>query len=390
MNRDQAVPQRPSEVLGHRASGRRNAGESLSSDFEELTLRGVSRQFRDRFDNPLTGIADLSLVVRRGEFVALLGPSGCGKSTALNCIGGLLQPTEGSIWLDDRRIDGMPPERRGFGMVFQNFALFPHMTIRKNVAFGLTLRGVPTVELNRRVRAALATVQLEAHAEKLPRQLSGGQQQRAAIARAIVVEPPLLLMDEPLSNLDIELRVETRAAIRRIHRELGRATIYVTHDQEEALALADRVVILREGRVLQVAPPYQVHRFPANIEVARFMGYRNILPFEVSTPSPAQEVVAVHHGEFVLTGTAQENIGSRAMVAIHPDDIILGRDKTGNDVTAQIANVEYSGYESTIEMVVSGGVRLHARTRAFAAPGDRVHANISPQRVLVYAHREGP
>jgi putative spermidine/putrescine transport system ATP-binding protein len=301
-----------------------------------------------------------------------------------------LQPTEGSIWLDDSRIDGVPPERRGFGVVFQNLALFPHMTVRGNVAFGLTMRGVSRGELDRRVRAALAGVHMEEHADKLPRQLSGGQQQRVAIARAIVVEPPLILMDEPLSNLDVELRTETRSEIRRIHRELGRSTIYVTHDQEEALALADRVVILREGRVLQVAPPYEVHRQPASIEVARFMGYRNILPFEAQEPCLSQGHLTLHRGDLTLMGTAQEATGLRVMAAIHPDDITLGHNKTVNDVPGQIASVEYSGYESSIELVVPGGVRLHVRTRAFVAPGDWVRVSVSPQRVLVYDNREEP
>ena len=362
----------------------------MNFDFEELRLCGVTRQFRDRFGAAFTALANLSLVVQRGEFVALLGPSGCGKSTALNCIGGLLQPTEGSIWLDDTRIDRVPPERRGFGMVFQNFALFPHMTVRRNVGFGLSMRGVSRGEIDRRVRAALAAVHMEAHTDKLPRQLSGGQQQRVAIARAIVIEPPLILMDEPLSNLDVELRMETRSEIRRIHRELGRSTIYVTHDQEEALALADRVVILREGRVLQVAPPYEVHRQPASIAVARFMGYRNILRFETVNSSPAKGLLTLHSGDLTLTGTAQEPTGTLVVAAIHPDDITVGRDKTANDIPGQIASVEYSGYESSIEVVVAGGVRLRVRTRAFVAPGERVHVCIPPSRVLVFDHREEP
>jgi putative spermidine/putrescine transport system ATP-binding protein len=378
-----------SEGVEHEKPGRPAASSLINADFEELRLCSVTRQYPGRFGEPFTALSNMSLVVHRGEFVTLLGPSGCGKSTALNCIGGLLRPTHGTIWLDDMRIDRVPPERRGFGMVFQTYALFPHMTVRNNVAFGLAMRGVPRVEIGRRVRAALATVHLEAQADKLPRQLSGGQQQRAAIARAIVVEPPLILMDEPLSNLDVQLRIETRSEIRRIHRELGRATIYVTHDQEEALALADRVVVLREGRVRQVGLPHEVHRSPASIDVARFMGYRNILPFEAIAAGPTNDLLVLRRGELTLTGTPREPIsGANVVAAIHPDDIALGRDRTPNDIEGQVASVEYSGYESTIELVVAAGVRLHVRTRAFVAPGDRVRASIPPARVLVYVSRE--
>ena len=215
------------------------------ADFRELQARPLSAAT----SAPSTPCSDVSLTIRRGEFIALLGPSGCGKSTALNCIAGLLPPTGGGIWLDDKRIDALRPEERGFGMVFQNYALFPHMSVRKNIGFGLAMRGVPQRRgpsaASRRRSASCAS---RARSDKLPGQLSGGQQQRVAIARAIVVEPPLVLMDEPLSNLDAKLRLEMRAEIRRIHNALGATTIYVTHDQEEALSLADRIVVLREAR----------------------------------------------------------------------------------------------------------------------------------------------
>ena len=193
----------------------------------------------------------------------------------------MLPLSGGTIWLDELRIDTLPPEQRGFGMVFQNYALFPHMTVRKNIGFGLRMRGVPAAEIAPRVAHALKLVQLTGQEHKLPGQLSGGQQQRVAIARAIVIEPPLILMDEPLSNLDAKLRIETRAEIRRIHRELDRATIYVTHDQDEALSLADRIVVMKDGVVQQIGTPQEVYAQPANLHVARFMGYRNVLELDV-------------------------------------------------------------------------------------------------------------
>src|SRR5258705_4766547 len=182
------------------------------SEFRSLRLDGVGRNFGTH-----AALQDLTLEIRRGEFIALLGPSGCGKSTALNCIAGLLPTTHGSIWLDDKRIDLLGPEDRGFGMVFQNYALFPHMSVRQNIGFGLKMRSVERTEAATRIDRAIETVRLQDHAAKLPGQLSGGQQQRVAIARAIVVEPPLVLMDEPLSNLDAKLRLEIRQEIRRIH-----------------------------------------------------------------------------------------------------------------------------------------------------------------------------
>ena len=249
-----------------------------SREFRELRLERISRDF-----GQVRALRDVSLTVGRGEFVALLGPSGCGKSTALNCIAGLLQVTDGAIWLDERRLDEAGPEDRGFGMVFQNYALFPHMTVRRNVGFGLVTQRRPKAEIARRVDQALALVRLETQADKLPGQLSGGQQQRVAIARAIVVEPPLVLMDEPLSNLDAKLRLEMRAEIRRIHTMLGCSTIYVTHDQEEALSLADRILVMIDGQTRQLGTPEELYARPAHADVAEFMGYRNLFPCRAET-----------------------------------------------------------------------------------------------------------
>src|SRR3954453_14873563 len=227
---------------------------AATANFRSFGLDGVSPYF-----GSLRALADVTLEVGRGEFIPLLGPSGCGKSTALNCLAGLLPLTGGSIWLDDARIDRLKPEERGFGMVFQNYALFPHMSVRKNIGFGLAMQGLPKAEIARKVDEALTIVRLGDQAEKLPGQLSGGQQQRVAIARAIVIEPPLVLMDEPLSNLDAKLRLAMLTEIKRIHNELGRLTVYVTHDQDEALSLADRIVVLHEGKTQQIGKPEELY-----------------------------------------------------------------------------------------------------------------------------------
>ncbi len=349
--------------------------------FSELRLDGIGRNFGEQ-----AALRDLSLTIRGGEFIALLGPSGCGKSTALNCLAGLLPLTTGSIWLDGKRIDGLPPERRGFGMVFQNYALFPHMTVRENIAFGLKMRKVSKVERKRRVEEVMHLVRLEEHAGKLPPQLSGGQQQRVAIARAIVYEPPLVLMDEPLSNLDAQLRLAMRTEIRRLHQTLHLTTIYVTHDQEEALSMADRLVVLREGVVQQVGIPDDVYGDPANRYVAGFMGYRNMLELDVAQATGNQAVVT---GQGVkLSGRTFGPLGTtRAIAAIRPEDIVVdGPPPNRIEVTAEV--VEYHGRELLVEARLADGRAIYFRTEKRLAPGDTATVSVPPERVLVYPAEE--
>jgi putative spermidine/putrescine transport system ATP-binding protein len=362
----------------------------MKHDFNELRLESVTRRFAGAGGHAFAALDGLSLNIKRGEFIALLGPSGCGKSTALNCIAGLMQLSGGSIWLDAVRIDTLPPERRGFGMVFQNYALFPHMTVARNIGFGLRMRGVPESELAPRVVHALKLVQLMGQEHKLPGQLSGGQQQRVAIARAIVIEPPLVLMDEPLSNLDAKLRIETRAEIRRIHKELGRSTIYVTHDQDEALSLADRIVVMKDGVVQQIAAPPTVYAQPSNLHVARFMGYRNVL--DVSVERENGDLVTVTAPDVRLTGIRKQALtGGRASVAMRPDELTLvgesaGADTNENFIAGRIDNIEYGGRDSLVDVVTAGGTVLHVRAAGMPALGDRVIVHVPVERALVYAH----
>ncbi|HXU51077.1 MAG TPA: ABC transporter ATP-binding protein [Casimicrobiaceae bacterium] len=358
----------------------------MKHDFKELKLDRVTRRFAHAGGRAVAALDGLSITIPRGEFVALLGPSGCGKSTALNCIAGLLALSDGSIHLDDMRIDVLPPEARGFGMVFQNYALFPHMSVRRNIGFGLRMRGVGDAEAARRVDAALKLVQLAGHADKLPGQLSGGQQQRVAIARAIVVEPPLVLMDEPLSNLDAKLRLEMRSEIRRIHRNLGRSTIYVTHDQDEALSLADRIVVMKDGTARQVAAPAEVYANPADLDVARFMGYRNELALTVKRRDGERVVV---EGEgLTLTGIAKGELapGTRARAMLRPDDIVVADAGAAvpNAIDGVVDAIEYGGRESLIDVVTQGGARLHVRSAAPAQVGAPLRVGIPESRLLVY------
>ncbi len=328
----------------------------------------------------LNALKGINLTVARGEFIALLGPSGCGKSTALNCLAGLLPLTAGSIWLDEKRIDELGPEDRGFGMVFQNYALFPHMNVRKNIGFGLRMQRRPRVEIDRKVEDALKLVRLTAQAEKLPGQISGGQQQRVAIARAIVVEPPLVLMDEPLSNLDAKLRLEMRAEIRRIHSLLGCATIYVTHDQDEALSLADRIVVLRDGEVRQIGTPEELYARPAHSDVAEFMGYRNLIP---SHAARAGNSFHVRVGDAAICGTPVDGMADgRAVVAIRPEDLTPSAD---GPIAARVDNAEYRGRDFYGMATTPDGIELFFRSEARVSPGDSLRLGADPARVLVYA-----
>lgn len=357
------------------------AASPCGSQLGELRLRGVSRAY-----GSYTALHPLDLTIRGGEFVALLGPSGCGKTTALNCLAGLLPLTAGEIVLDGRRVDTVPPEKRGFGMVFQNYALFPHLTVRGNVAFGLKMRGVGKAETTRRVDEVLRLVRLTEQAHKHPGQLSGGQQQRVAIARAIVMEPPLVLMDEPLSNLDAALRLEMRSEIRRIHQEFGLTTVYVTHDQEEALSLADRLVVLEAGRVSQIGTPAELYEHPADPHVAAFMGYRNLLALDVVSVRGSRAVVQRRGlrltGTLVGGGPVAE--GREATVAIRPEDVRVAGpgEQPIAEAVAQI--VEYHGRALHVEAVTGDGDRIHLRADGGIRPGDALAVTVDADRALLF------
>ena len=368
------------------SGGARAAARDRAGHFSELRLNGISRAYGAH-----VALHPLDLTVRGGEFIALLGPSGCGKTTALNSIAGLLPLTAGSIELDGRRIDTLPPERRGFGMVFQNYALFPHLTVRANVAFGLKMQKRPKAEIKQRVEDVLKLVRLTEHAHKHPGQLSGGQQQRVAIARAIVLEPPLVLMDEPLSNLDAALRLDMRAEIRRIHQEFGLTTLYVTHDQEEALSLADRLVVLDSGHVAQVGTPAELYETPASAYVAAFMGYRNILTLHVAEAG-ADGVKATGRG-ITLRGKAssgaQLTAGAEVQVAIRPEDVRIAGDGAEASADANVFDavaevVEYHGRGFHIDALTAAGDRVHLRTDQRVAPGDPLRLTAAAERVLVF------
>jgi putative spermidine/putrescine transport system ATP-binding protein len=237
-----------------------------------LVLDGLSKSYGD-----VHALVDMNLSVARGEFIGLLGPSGCGKTTTLQALAGFVQVTRGRIRLDGRDITDVPPNQRGLGIVFQSYALFPHMTVAQNVAFGLEMRQLPKADRDRRVGRMLELVHLGELAARYPRELSGGQRQRVAVARALVIEPPVLLLDEPLSNLDAQLRESMQFELRRIQRKLGTTTLMVTHDQAEALSISDRVVVMHAGRVQQVDAPHRLYEYPQSRFISSFVGKANLL-----------------------------------------------------------------------------------------------------------------
>jgi iron(III) transport system ATP-binding protein len=275
-----------------------------------------------RFGNQAV-VDHVSLEIRDGEIFFLLGPSGCGKTTLLRCVAGLCQPDGGRIVIGDRDVTNLPAHQRDTAMVFQSYALWPHMTVRENVAFGLEQRGLSTTDLGQKVDAALAMVRMTDRAGSKPGQLSGGQQQRVALARALVMHPACLLLDEPLSNLDANLRLEMRAEIRRICKESGLTAIYVTHDQKEALSVADRMAVMRDGRVEQVGAPRDVYLRPANRFVAQFIGETNFLDGTIVSTDSNLAIVRTALGPVTCVGAPNVRAGQTVTLSLRPEVIHL-------------------------------------------------------------------
>ena len=346
-----------------------------------VEIRGLAKHFGD-----VAAVRDFNLDVQGGEFVSLLGPSGCGKSTALNLLAGLLEADAGQILLDGRDLAPVPPERRGFGVVFQSYALFPHLTVARNVAFGLEMQGVRPEDVDRRVRRTLALVHLEETIDRYPAQLSGGQQQRVALARALVIEPRLLLMDEPLSNLDAKLRVEMRLEIRRLHQTLGLTTVYVTHDQEEALSLSDRIGLMKDGMLQQVGSPEEVYLRPRSAFVANFFGYRNLFSVRVEEVRGTQAEVATSSG-LRLAGTVRDGVaaGAGAVAAVRPEDVVvLPAPANRPGIAARVEFAEFIGDAFECSVVADAGDAFVVRTPARLERGAAVVLSVTPERLLVF------
>jgi putative spermidine/putrescine transport system ATP-binding protein len=315
-----------------------------------LELTSVQKQF----PGGVMAVQDFNLQAERGEFVSFLGPSGCGKTTTLRMIAGFEKPTAGTIVVDGTDITYRAPNQRNVGMVFQSYALFPNMTVADNIGFGLKVRKKPKAEIARRVEELIALMHLEGRAGRFPYQMSGGQQQRVALARALAIEPQVLLLDEPLSALDAKIRIVLRKEIRSIQRQLGITTVYVTHDQEEALSLSDRVVVMSDGNVEQIGTPSEIYNFPATPFVASFVGTLNLVPAGVIDPATGRVSVG---GQEIRTSKAitDARAGDRITLALRPEGIGLGEGDPGeNQLRGTIDDISFLGSIVRLRLSVEG------------------------------------
>lgn len=343
----------------------------------------VLKHLDKRYANGFHAVRDVNLEIADGEFVVLVGPSGCGKSTTLRMIAGLEEATSGEIYIGDRRVNDVQPGDRDIAMVFQNYALYPHMSVYQNMAFGLKMRHTPRKEIERRVREAAQILSIEGLLERRPRELSGGQRQRVALGRAIVREPKVFLFDEPLSNLDAKLRVQMRAEIARLHRRLATTIIYVTHDQVEAMTLGERIVLMDQGMVQQVGTPMEIYRRPANRFVASFIGSppMNFIPGQMQNGR-----FRFDHGELEIGGVTAE--GS-AVLGVRPEDLVPSTNGSplGN-VTLDV--VENLGHETIVHFSLAGAEHV-ARLPADAhvKPGDQLSLAIRSGAYHLFSADDG-
>ncbi len=348
-----------------------------------LDIRGLSKRFILAGGRDVIAVHDFSLRIEPGEFVTFLGPSGCGKTTVLRMLAGLERSDAGEILVDGRSIQSLPPHRRRVGMVFQNYALFPHMSVFENVAYSLRVRKSPETRVRSDVPVALKAVGLETMAARLPGQLSGGQQQRVALARALVMQPDLLLFDEPLSNLDAKLRVQVRGELRRLQKRLGTTSIYVTHDQDEAMSLSDRIVVMNGGRVEQVGTPEEVYAHPASLFVADFVGQVNALQGRIVGRSESHVVVETLGRRISVAN--KECQADDVLVLVRPEAVRLIAISDSDKHAGVVEEVEYRGDRVEYRIRVGGlllvAIEASLQAGRRVATGDRVGLEFAEQAI---------
>lgn len=355
-----------------------------TQDNHVVRLRGIVKKF-----GKLQAVKKIDLNIEQGSLVTLLGPSGCGKTTILRMIAGLEHPTSGEIFIKGRLVNNIPIHKRNLGMIFQNYALFPHKTIFDNVAFGLKYRDVPKIEIKDRVRKALEMVRLPDVGKRYPSQLSGGQQQRIALARAIVIEPDVLLMDEPLSALDENLREDMRREIDNLQQMLGVTTIFVTHDQREALSMSDKIIVMKDGVLQQEGPPEEVYNFPSNRFVADFLGSSNFYPARVEDVENGQYSIRLDSGHVITSEhPSQWNQGDRVELVIRAQKFYIyaeneaPEENHGNQFKGVIKDRSYMGGEVSYFVDLEGGLSIHVisivNLRALKI-GDKVVVDVAPR-----------
>ncbi|HEY8861659.1 MAG TPA: ABC transporter ATP-binding protein [Candidatus Limnocylindria bacterium] len=349
-----------------------------------VTFDHVTKKFGDVF-----AVNDLSLQVKDEEFLVLVGPSGCGKTTALRMIAGLEEQTSGDIFIGERLVNDVAPKDRDIAMVFQNYALYPHMSVYDNIAFGLKLRGMPKPEIDRRVGDVAEMLGLQKLLKRKPKELSGGQRQRVAVGRAIAREPAVFLMDEPLSNLDAALRIETRAQLQKLHYRIKRTTVYVTHDQVEAMTMGDRIAVMRDGLIQQIDTPENLHAHPSNIFVAGFIGSpaMNFFPAKLAGTASAPVADAGFFQAPLAAGKGGP-LGRDVVVGVRPEDIAAGALASQNGhvpVEAKVDVVEFLGNEFQLHLS-SAGQTFVARvdTRTQVQPGDPIRVGFDRSKLHVF------
>ncbi len=343
-----------------------------------LELRDITKRF-----GRAAAVDRVSLEVTDGEFLTLLGPSGCGKTTTLRVVAGLVDPDEGEVLLDGKPMQHLPAHRRQTAMVFQSYALFPHMTVEENIGFGLRMRGMPREMIRQHVHDALALVELEGLGDRFPRHLSGGQQQRVAVARAIVTRPKVLLFDEPLSNLDAKLRERLRLELRALQQRLGVTTMYVTHDQAEALALSDRVAVMFGGKVVEIGTPRQVYRTPRARVTAEFLGVTNFLDGQVAAVADGHCTVRTPLGVVEADAAPDVRVGEVVTLSFRPEDVRIGRYE-GVAITGRVLHASYLG-SVTDYVVESAGItlRVHEAGGAIRGPGEEITITLPATAAIV-------